>query len=61
MVLSQGQMSLDLSTKLLEPTAGDMLTNPQLVYEKAEEMAEQHMKGLAPTEPSKAIATQQVQ
>ncbi|PNG99694.1 30S ribosomal protein S1, chloroplastic [Tetrabaena socialis] len=29
-----------LSTKLLEPTPGDMLRNPQLVYEKAEETAE---------------------
>ncbi|KAJ9510830.1 hypothetical protein QJQ45_027756 [Haematococcus lacustris] len=29
-----------LSTKKLEPNPGDMLTNPQLVYEKAEEMAE---------------------
>jgi len=27
-----------LSTKALEPTPGDMLRNPQLVFEKAEEM-----------------------
>eukprot|EP00270_Netrium_digitus_P021753 TRINITY_DN950_c0_g1_i1.p1 TRINITY_DN950_c0_g1~~TRINITY_DN950_c0_g1_i1.p1 ORF type:complete len:445 (+),score=125.47 TRINITY_DN950_c0_g1_i1:61-1335(+) len=30
---------LSLSTKKLEPTPGDMLRNPQLVYEKADEMA----------------------
>lgn len=29
-----------LSTKKLEPTPGDMLRNPQLVFEKAEEMAD---------------------
>eukprot|EP00271_Cylindrocystis_brebissonii_P014356 TRINITY_DN35686_c0_g1_i1.p1 TRINITY_DN35686_c0_g1~~TRINITY_DN35686_c0_g1_i1.p1 ORF type:complete len:434 (+),score=103.09 TRINITY_DN35686_c0_g1_i1:135-1436(+) len=30
---------LSLSTKKLEPTPGDMIRNPQLVFEKAEEMA----------------------
>ena len=30
---------ISLSTKQLEPEAGDMVKNPQLVYEKAEEMA----------------------
>ncbi|MDB9510116.1 S1 RNA-binding domain-containing protein [Kamptonema animale CS-326] len=30
---------VSLSTKQLEPEPGDMLKNPQLVYEKAEEMA----------------------
>ena len=30
---------ISLSTKALEPEAGDMLRNPQIVYEKAEEMA----------------------
>lgn len=30
---------MSLSTKALEPKAGDMLRNPQIVYEKAEEMA----------------------
>lgn len=30
---------ISLSTKLLEPEPGDMLKNPQIVYEKAEEMA----------------------
>ncbi|MEW5860788.1 MAG: S1 RNA-binding domain-containing protein [Cyanobacteriota bacterium] len=30
---------ISLSTKALEPAPGDMLKNPQIVYEKAEEMA----------------------
>lgn len=30
---------ISLSTKALEPEPGDMLKNPQKVYEKAEEMA----------------------
>ena len=33
-----------LSTKKLEPTPGDMLRDPQLVFEKAEEMAEAFKK-----------------
>ena len=42
MVLSQDQKRgrLGLCTKKLEPTPGDMLRDPALVYEKAEEMAE---------------------
>ncbi|GFR50816.1 hypothetical protein Agub_g13091 [Astrephomene gubernaculifera] len=41
MILSQDRERgrVTLSTKKLEPTPGDMLRNPQLVYEKAEEMA----------------------
>eukprot|EP00181_Compsopogon_caeruleus_P005709 CAMPEP_0184680174 /NCGR_PEP_ID=MMETSP0312-20130426/3053_1 /TAXON_ID=31354 /ORGANISM="Compsopogon coeruleus, Strain SAG 36.94" /LENGTH=376 /DNA_ID=CAMNT_0027130113 /DNA_START=158 /DNA_END=1288 /DNA_ORIENTATION=+ len=35
---------ISLSTKTLEPEPGDMLKNPQLVYEKAEEMAERYHK-----------------
>lgn len=35
---------LSLSTKRLEPSSGDMLKNPELVYEKAEEMAEKFRK-----------------
>ena len=60
MVLKQDKIQgrLELSTKQLEATHGDMLTNPQLVYEKAEQMAEQYMKGLTPTQ---TIAKQQVQ
>ncbi len=30
---------ITLSTKKLEPTPGDMLRDPQLVFEKADEMA----------------------
>lgn len=33
---------ISLSTKQLEPEPGDMVKNPQLVYEKAEEMAEKY-------------------
>ena len=56
MVLKQDKIQgrLELSTKQLEVTHGDMLTNPQLVYEKANEMAKQYMNDLA-------IAKQQVQ
>ncbi|KAG1679620.1 hypothetical protein FOA52_006137 [Chlamydomonas sp. UWO 241] len=41
MVLSMDQQRgrVTLSTKKLEPTPGDMLRDPQLVFEKAEEMA----------------------
>jgi ribosomal protein S1 len=37
MILSQDKDRgrISLSTKKLEPTPGDMLRNPQLVYEKA--------------------------
>ncbi|GAX76239.1 hypothetical protein CEUSTIGMA_g3683.t1 [Chlamydomonas eustigma] len=35
-----------LSTKKLEPLPGDMLKNPQIVYENAEEMAELYRKKL---------------
>lgn len=37
---------ISLSTKTLEPEPGDMLKNPALVYEKAEEMAERYHKRL---------------
>jgi small subunit ribosomal protein S1 len=33
---------ISLSTKQLEPEAGDMLKNRQLVFDKAEEMAEKY-------------------
>jgi small subunit ribosomal protein S1 len=33
---------ISLSTKQLEPEPGDMVKNPQVVYEKAEEMAERY-------------------
>lgn len=46
MILSQDRERgrVTLSTKKLEPNPGDMLRNPQLVFEKAEEMAEQFKK-----------------
>jgi small subunit ribosomal protein S1 len=42
MILSQDRDRgrVTLSTKKLEPNPGDMIKDPQLVYEKAEEMAE---------------------
>ena len=39
-----------LSTKKLEPTPGDMLRNPQLVFEKAEEMADMFRKRIGAAE-----------
>lgn len=41
MILSQDRERgrVTLSTKKLEPNPGDMLKNPQLVFEKAEQMA----------------------
>lgn len=38
---------ISLSTKQLEPEPGDMVKNPQVVYEKAEEMAERYRQQLA--------------
>ncbi len=37
---------ISLSTKQLEPEPGDMVKNPQLVYDKAEEMAERYRQQL---------------
>ncbi len=37
---------ISLSTKQLEPEPGDMLTNPQIVYERAEEIAAQYREML---------------
>jgi len=37
---------ISLSTKQLEPEPGDMVKNPELVYEKAEEMAERYREQL---------------
>ena len=45
---SRGRVTL--STKKLEPTPGDMLRDPQLVFEKAEEMAESFRKRIASAE-----------
>ena len=33
---------ISLSTKQLEPEPGDMVKNPEIVYERAEEMAERY-------------------
>uniref|UniRef100_A0A7C8ZT52 Small ribosomal subunit protein bS1c n=1 Tax=Opuntia streptacantha TaxID=393608 RepID=A0A7C8ZT52_OPUST len=52
MVLShdreRGRVSL--STKKLEPTPGDMIRNPKLVFEKAEEMAQTFRQRIAQAE-----------
>jgi len=37
---------ISLSTKQLEPEPGDMVKNPQFVYDKAEEMAERYRQQL---------------
>ena len=37
---------ISLSTKQLEPEPGDMVKNPQIVYDKAEEMAERYRQQL---------------
>jgi small subunit ribosomal protein S1 len=37
---------ISLSTKQLEPEPGDMVKNPDLVYDKAEEMAERYREQL---------------
>ncbi|MBC6455021.1 MAG: S1 RNA-binding domain-containing protein [Hormoscilla sp. SP5CHS1] len=37
---------ISLSTKQLEPEPGDMVKNPQVVYDKAEEMAEKYRQKL---------------
>ena len=52
MVLSQDKDRgrVALSTKKLEPTPGDMLRNPALVYERAEEMAKEFRERVAAAE-----------
>jgi small subunit ribosomal protein S1 len=41
---------VSLSTKKLEPTPGDMVRNPELVFEKAEEMAQTFRQRIAQAE-----------
>ncbi|KAH7678567.1 Ribosomal protein S1 protein [Dioscorea alata] len=41
---------LSLSTKKLEPTPGDMIRNPKLVFEKADEMAQLFTRRIAQAE-----------
>jgi small subunit ribosomal protein S1 len=52
MILSQDKDRgrISLSTKKLEPTPGDMLRNPALVYEKADEMAKTFRQRVAQAE-----------
>lgn len=52
MILSQDRERgrISLSTKRLEPTPGDMLRNPSLVYESAEEMAQSFRQRIAQAE-----------
>lgn len=48
MVINQDKEKgrISLSTKTLEPEPGDMLRDPQIVYDRAEEMAERYHKRL---------------
>ncbi|KAK7291732.1 hypothetical protein RIF29_07108 [Crotalaria pallida] len=52
MILSHDQERgrVSLSTKKLEPTPGDMIRNPKLVFEKAEEMAQTFRQRIAEAE-----------
>lgn len=52
MILSQDRERgrISLSTKKLEPTPGDMLRNPSLVYDSAEEMAQTFRQRIAQAE-----------
>jgi len=43
-------MILSLSTKKLEPTPGDMIRNPKLVFEKADGMAQIFRQRISPAE-----------
>lgn len=52
MILSQDRDKgrVSLSTKKLEPTPGDMIRNPKLVFEKADEMARSFKQRIAQAE-----------
>ncbi|XP_038906593.1 30S ribosomal protein S1, chloroplastic-like [Benincasa hispida] len=52
MILSydQNKGRVSLSTKKLEPTPGDMIHNPKLVFEKADEMAQTFRQRIAQAE-----------
>lgn len=54
MILSQDRERgrVSLSTKKLEPTPGDMLRDPALVYARADEMAAEFRKRVAEAEAS---------
>ena len=49
---------ISLSTKQLEPEPGDMVKNPQLVYDKAEEMAEKYRQKLKAQQQGQQPATE---
>ena len=51
---------ISLSTKQLEPEAGDMLKNRDLVFEKAEEMAEKYRQKLLAEAQGKEAPTEEV-
>ena len=47
---------ISLSTKQLEPEPGDMVKNPDIVFEKAEEMAERYRQQLLKAAEAEAAA-----
>ena len=47
---------ISLSTKQLEPEPGDMVKNPDLVFDKAEEMAEKYREAMAKKAEEEAAA-----
>ena len=52
---------ISLSTKKLEPTPGDMIRNPSLVFEKAEEMAAQFRERVAAAEAAARLEEARMQ
>ena len=52
---------ISLSTKKLEPTPGDMIRNPALVFEKAEEMAAQFRERVAAAEAAARLEEARMQ
>ena len=52
---------ISLSTKKLEPTPGDMIRNPQLVFEKADEMAAQFRERVAAAEAAARLEEARMQ
>mmetsp|Transcript_9623 Transcript_9623/g.35260 ORF Transcript_9623/g.35260 Transcript_9623/m.35260 type:complete len:391 (-) Transcript_9623:224-1396(-) len=63
MVLSQDKEKgrISLSTKKLEPTPGDMLRNPALVFEKADEMAATFKERIAAAEAAARAEEERLQ
>lgn len=52
---------ISLSTKQLEPEPGDMVKNPQVVYDKAEEMAVRYREQLLAQQQGKTIVAEPVE